>query len=66
MVNVFKGRKIQWPLDKAGEQVKVVAVATHIETGKTTGILKLVDGKRFNRYRKLVKAMEQILRLMKL
>ena len=63
----FLGReKEQWPLDKAGEQLKVTAVATNIETEKTTCVLMVVDCRRYSRYSKLVKVVKQLLHLSEL
>ena len=58
--------KEQLSLDKAGEPFKVTAVATNIETEKTTGVLMVVDCRRYSRYSKLVKVVEQLLHLAKL
>ena len=58
--------KEQWPLDKAGEQLKVTAVATNIEREKTTCVLMVVDCRRYSRYSRLVKVVEQLLYLAEL
>ena len=53
--------KVQWPLDKAEEQLKVTAVATNIEREKTTCVFMVVDCRRYSKYSKLVKVVEQLL-----